>query len=313
MSVTLREKRFPSATGLGDICYRLWVPEDPRAALQITHGMAEHIDRYDGFGKFLAENGILVYGCDISGHGKSLGKDGIPGFFGDQNGWDANIQDMRTMHDLVKAEYTAIPYILMGHSMGSFLARTYAGRDGADFDAFIFSGTAGKNPILPIAKFLTKREIKKTGGRQVNQKLFDLCFGSFNKAFAPARTDCDWLSRDNEQVDLYVADPLCGFAFTPCGMLDIFNGLGEVSSAKWAARVPNEPILVLSGDNDPVGGMGKGVKQVYRWLVQTGHNTVELKLYKDGRHEMLNEINRDEVMGDILLFLETVIAMGERA
>ncbi len=310
MSVTLREKNFPSATALGDIRYRMWIPDDPRAALQITHGMAEHMERYDAFARFLAENGILVYGCDLSGHGKSVKPGGVYGYFGDQNGWDANVQDMRTLHDLVKADHPAIPYILMGHSMGSFLARTYAGRDGADFEAFIFSGTAGRNPVLGVAKFLAKREIKKTGGRTVNEKLYNMCFGTFNKSFSPARTEFDWLSRDAAQVDAYAADPLCGFSFTTCGMLDIFNGLGEVSSKQWAARVPDKPILVFAGDHDPVGKHGRGVKQVYGWLEASGHN-VEFKLYEGGRHEMLNEVNRDEVFRDVLLFLETVIAMGE--
>ena len=312
MSIISRERYFPSATGLGDIRYRLWIPDDPRAALQITHGMSEYIDRYDAFAGFLAENGILVYGCDLTGHGKTVKKDGVLGYFGPKNGWDANLQDMRTMHDLVKAEFPALPYILMGHSMGSFLARTYAGRDGADFDAFIFSGTAGSNPVLGIAKFLTRRSIKKTGGGEVNEKLYNLCFGAFNKSFAPARTNFDWLTRDEAVVDAYVVDPLCGFPFTTSGMLDIFDGLAEISSKKWAERVPNKPILVFSGARDPVGGNGKGVKQVFGWLKSTGHNA-ELKLYEDGRHEMLNELNREEVYGDVLLFLETVIVMGETA
>lgn len=310
MGVTLREKRFPSATGLGDIRYRMWIPDDPRAALQLTHGMAEYIDRYDAFAKYLAENGMLVYGCDFTGHGKSLGANGIPGFFGERNGWEANLQDMRTLHDLVKADYPAIPYILMGHSMGSFLARAYAGRDGTDFDAFVFSGTAGRNPLLPLAKILAKQDIRKNGGKNVSDMLNNIGFGSFNKAFTPARTKFDWLTKDSGIVDAYIADPLCGFPFTSSGILDIFTGLGEVSSAKWAARVPDRPIFVLSGDKDPVGGFGKGVRQVYGWLKKTGHNA-ELKLYDDGRHEMLNEVNREEVYRDIQLFCETVVAMGE--
>lgn len=312
MSVILRERFFPSATGLGDLRYRMWIPDDPRAALQVTHGMAEHIDRYDAFARYLAENGILVYACDLAGHGKSVKKDGITGYFGEKNGWDANVQDMHTLRDLVEAEFPAIPYVLMGHSMGSFLARTYVGRDGKDFEAYIFSGTAGSNPVLGVAKFLTKRAIKKNGGRTVNDKLYQMCFGAFNKSVQPGRTEFDWLSRDEAIVDDYVADPLCGFPFTTAGMLDIFDGLGEVSSKKWAARVPDKPILMFSGAEDPVGGKGKGVRQVYGWLQSTGHS-VELKLYEGGRHEMLNEINRAEVFSDILLFLETVIAMGETA
>ncbi|MEN6418715.1 MAG: alpha/beta fold hydrolase [Clostridiaceae bacterium] len=310
MKFTLREKRFPSATGLCDIRYRMWRPEDPHAALQITHGMAEHIDRYEEFASFLAENGILVYGNDIVSHGKSI-RDGVPkGYFGEKNGWDNVVQDMRTMRELVKADYPGIPFILFGHSMGSFLARSYAGRDGEDYDAFIFSGTAGSNPVLAIGKLIAKSEIKKTGGKLPSITLFNMSFGSYNKAFKPNRTVNDWLSRDNAKVDAYVADENCGFPFTACAMYDVFTGLTEISNEKWAKRVPQRPILVMSGAMDPVGSAGKGPKQVFSWLKKSGHNA-ELKLYENGRHEMLNEINRKDVYNDILLFINTVEAMGE--
>ena len=310
MKFTLREKRFPSATGLCDIRYRMWVPEDPHAALQITHGMAEHIDRYDEFASFLAENGVLVYGNDIASHGKSIVAGMPKGYFGEKNGWDAIVQDMRTMRDLVKKDFPAIPFILMGHSMGSFLARTYAGRNGDDYEAFIFSGTAGPNPVLAIGKLIAKSEIKKTGGKLPSITLFNMSFGSYNNAFKPNRTVNDWLSRDEAKVDAYVADDNCGFPFTASAMYDVFTGLTEISNEKWAKRVPKRPILVFSGAMDPVGGKGKGVKQVHRWLTKTGHEA-ELKLYEGGRHEMLNEINRKEVYADVLLFINAVEAMGE--
>lgn len=310
MKVTMREKRFPSATGLCDIRYRMWIPEEPHAALQIAHGMAEHIDRYHAFATFLAENGVLVFGNDHAGHGKSTKTEGKLGFFGRENGWDALVQDLRTLHDLVKVEYPDLPYILFGHSMGSFLARTYAGRDGGDFDAFVFSGTAGKNPVLGIAKLIAKQNIKKTGGDKEDLMLYNLSFGSYNKAFKPNRTAVDWLSRDDAMVDAYVADPLCGFPFTSYGMRDLFDGLAEISNGAWASRVPACPILLMSGAMDPVGNKGKGVRQVFGWLEKTGHNA-ECKLYEGGRHEMLNEINRDEVFNDVLLFINTVEAMGE--
>ena len=208
MKVTTREKRFPSATGICDCRYRVWVPEEPRAAVQLTHGMAEHIDRYDDFAQFLAENGVLVYGQDHAGHGRSVGDNRPLGYFGKANGWDALVQDMRTLRDAVRKDFPAIPYILFGHSMGSFLARTYAGRDGNDFDAYIFSGTAGKNPVLGVAKFLARREVKRNGGDKPSALLNKLSFGSYNRAFRPNRTESDWLSRETGNVDRYVADPL---------------------------------------------------------------------------------------------------------
>lgn len=312
MKVSQSDRRFPSATGVCDIRYRIWAPEEPRAAVQITHGMAEHIDRYNDFACFLAQNGVLVYGADLAGHGKSIRTGEPKGWFGEKNGWDALVQDMRTLRDLVKADYPALPYILMGHSMGSFLARSYAGRDGADFDAFIFSGTAGNNPVLAIGKFIARQEIRKTGGKKPSNTLHQLSFGAYNKVFRPNRTENDWLSRDTAQVDAYCADKNCGFVFTASGMLDMFNGLGEISGKDWARRVPKRPVLVLSGAQDPVGGVhAKGVKQVTNWLRGTGHE-VELKIYEGGRHEMLNETNNHDVYKDILLFIDTVEAMGER-
>ena len=310
MGISAREKRFPSATGICDIRYRIWMPDDPRMCVQIIHGMAEHIDRYDSFARFLAENGVLVYGMDLAGHGKSI-RDGIPlGYFGEKDGWDHLVEDNLTLHDLVLKDYPALPRILFGHSMGSFLARAYAGRRGEDFDGFVFSGTAGANPALPVAKMIARSAIRKGEGKAPNKSLDRLSFGAYNKPFKPERTAFDWLSRDEEMVDLYVADPLCGFVFTSYAFLDLFNGLSEISGKTWAQRVPNKPVLLLSGEADPVGKMGKGVRQTEKWLKAYGRKPCVL-LYPNGRHEMLNEINRGNVYQDVLLFLESVAASGE--
>ena len=289
----------------------MWIPDEIRAAVQLTHGMAEHIDRYETFANFLAENGILVYGQDHAGHGKSVGENLPKGYFCSEKGWDALVQDMRTMFETVKKEYPGIPFILFGHSMGSFLARTYAGRHGEDFDGYVFCGTAGGNPALPIAKFLAKREMKKRGEKEPSPLLVSLSFGSYNKPFQPNRTEFDWLSVNNDNVDRYIADDDCGFPFATSALLDLFNGLSEISGKKWAKSVPvNRPILVISGGDDPVGNMGKGIRQVTAWLKDTGHNT-EMILYKGYRHEILNEEIAGQVSNDILLFIETVAAGGE--
>jgi len=311
MRIKVKERRFPSATGICQCRYCMWIPEEVRAVVQLTHGMAEYIDRYDAFARFLASNGILVYGQDHAGHGKSIGEDQPKGYFGTENGWDALVQDMRILRDLVKKEYPAVPFVLFGHSMGSFLARTYAGRDGNDFDAYIFCGTAGSNPALPIAKLIAKQQIRSVGGKNPSMLLEKLAFGSYNKPFRPNRTDKDWLSANTDNVDRYVADENCGFIFTSTGMRDLFVGLSEVSRKKWAASVPNRPILNIAGELDPVGSMGKGVQQVTRWLRKTNH-TVEEIMYPAMRHEILNETDHEIVYRDILLFIETVAAMGER-
>jgi len=310
MKIVVKDRKFPSATGLGMIRYRVWIPQAPCAALQITHGMAEHIERYDAFARFLAGNGVLVYGQDHAGHGRST-ENSPRGYFGVSNGWNALLDDIKTLYQTMKDDFPAIPFVLFGHSMGSFLARAFAARNKDDFDAYIFSGSAGKNPVLGIAKLIAKMEIKKLGASKPSFLLNDLSFGSYNKAIGENRTQFDWLSRDHGQVDKYVADENCGFVFSAAGMRDLFDGLSEVSSKRWAVQVPAKPIFMISGDCDPVGGkMGKGIKQIEKWLRQTGH-VVETKLYPNARHELLNELNFEEVFGDVLLFIETVGAMGE--
>ena len=310
MAVTVREKHFPSSTGICEIRFRIWQPDEPRICLQIIHGMAEHIARYNDFASYLASNGVLVYGMDLPGHGKSIREGEAYGYFGEKNGWDHLVEDNMTMHDTVLKDYPSLPRVLMGHSMGSFLARTYAGRRGTDFDAFIFSGTAGANPAIPIAKMLARHAIRKGNAKKPDERLNSLGFGAYNKQFQPARTDFDWLSRNTESVDAYVSDPLCGFVFPSAGFYDLFTGLGQITGKKWAECVPKRPILLFSGDHDPVGNNGKGVRQVEKWLVQTGHEPCVI-LYPGGRHEMLNEINREDVYRDVLLFLESLAASGE--
>lgn len=295
-----------SATGQGELYVRVWEPENqPKAVLQIVHGMAEHIERYDRFARYLNQNSILVVGADNASHGKSISKDCIRGYFGAEHGWNSLIQDIQSVHSIIKQSYCDLPCILFGHSMGSFLARSYAARHGDDLDGFIFCGTAGKNPALPVAKLLARCEIRKNGASTPSRLLDKLSFGAYNNAFKPNRTPFDWLSRDEAEVDKYVDDPACGFVFTAAGFRDLFDGLGEVSGPQWARRVPKRPILLIAGDADPVGANGKGVKQVEAWLVQSGHR-VKCILYPGARHELLNETNREQVSDDVRLFIEGV-------
>lgn len=310
MEVLQRARKFPSATGLCDIRYRMWIPKDVSGAVMIVHGMAEHIDRYDDFARYLADRGYLVFGMDNASHGKSLAEGQPKGFFGTKGGWDALIADMNTLYTTVKRDYPQLGFVLFGHSMGSFLARSYAARHSEDFDGYVFSGTAGKNPIAPIGKLLCHLEIKKGKGFEPSALLNAMSAGAYNKKFKNPRTDFDWLTRDEAVVDAYAQDSMCGFAFTPYGMKDLLDGLIEIGRGKWARQVANKPILLMSGAMDPVGGFSKGVLQVEKRLKKTGH-TVCCKLYPEGRHEMLNELNREQVYGDVHLFLESVMVQGE--
>lgn len=293
---------FPSKTGAGNICAYQWEAASPKAVLQITHGMAEHMGRYDDFCNFLAANGVTVVGMDIAGHGNSIGEGGTEGYFGEKGGWNNLVLDMRELFLQTKEQYPDLPYIMMGHSMGSFLTRTYCGRYD-DMDGIIISGTAGKNPAIGIAKFIAAAETTIKGRKAKSKLLNTLSFGSYNLSFKPNRTGFDWLSRDNEVVDKYSADPLCGFVFTTSAFAELFYGLSLIAGEDWAKRTAMKPVYIFSGACDPVGDMGKGVREVADQLIATGHD-VSFKLYDEGRHEMLNELNRAEVYGDILHFIE---------
>ena len=311
MGITQKERRFPSATGVCDIVYRQWIPEEIRGTVVLVHGMSEHIARYDIFAKFLAENGFLVSGLDLPSHGKSW-KEGLPrGYFGKEDGWGKMLLDIRTLCAVVRKENPQTSVTLYGHSMGSLLSADYVSRYTNDFDAVVLSSTSGPNPAAVLGRFIANREIKAGRGMEPSPKLDKLCFGSFAKRIPNAKTPLDWLNRDEEGVRLYIEDSLCGFPFTAYGYADLMTGLGHVASPKWAAKVPDMPILLISGDKDPVGAMGKGVKKVSKYLVNSGHTHVTFKLYPGARHEILNGICRNEVYGDVLLFMEAVAAGGE--
>lgn len=298
---------FPSATGLCEIFAYKWLPDEaPKAVIQIVHGMSEYAARYDNIANYLVGLGYAVYAEDHAGHGASINGEGVRGFFADEDGWTKVVTDVMTLHGIAQKDFPDVKHILYGHSMGSFLARTCASRFPDEFDAFVFSGTAGKNPVLGVAKMIAKSNIKKTGGRVPDLNLTKMAFGSYNKKIKPLKTAVDWLSRDESVCDKYMRDELCGFPFTSAAFRDLFDGLGEIQGKGWAKKVKNVPILLLAGKDDPVGSYGKGVQEVCDNLIATGHTKVVLQLYEGGRHEMHNEINRDEVYRGIAAFLRTV-------
>ena len=298
---------FPSATGICEIAAYRWLPEGaPKAVIQIVHGMAEHALRYDNIANYFTGLGYAVYAEDHAGHGASINGEGVRGYFAEEDGWSKVVSDVMTLHKRAKADFPDAKQILYGHSMGSFLARTCASRFPEEFDAFVFSGTAGKNPVLGAAKMMAKANIKKNGGKVPDLTLTKMAFGSYNKRIKPQRTPVDWLSRDNAVCDKYMKDELCGFPFTSAAFRDLFDGLGEIAGKEWAKQVKNVPILLLAGKDDPVGNYGKGVREVCDNLIATGHTKVVLQLYDGGRHEMHNELNREEVYRGVAAFLRTV-------
>lgn len=303
----IREFTYPSSDGLHQIHAREWAPEgQPRAVLQIAHGLADHIGWYAHVGQFLAEHGILVCGNDHLGHGKTAGEEGPFGYFAPHDGWTLATADLRILHKLQGKKYPGIPYFLMGHSMGSFLVRTYLCRYPGEVDGAVLSGT-GQEPALLVAacKALSGTLCRLRGGTYVSPLILLLSLGAYNKKFAPNRTPSDWISRDERAVDACLADPLRAFLPTVCLYRDMMGGLQYIAHPKKLAQMEKStPIYFFSGDRDPVGNMGKGVEKVAGMFRKAGCTDVTLKLYPGGRHEMVNEINKQEVLEDLLAWLE---------
>ncbi|WP_416197509.1 MAG: hypothetical protein ACFWUA_07875 [Sporanaerobacter sp.] len=294
-----------------DIYCKKWEPDDGPivAAVQISHGMAEHIQRYHGFAEVLVEKGFVVYGNDHRGHGKTAGSLENIGYFADENGWDKVVNDMHTLTNIIKDEYENIPVFLLGHSMGSFLARTYIESFGEEIDGVILSGTGGNPGIAgSIGIKIAKKEIKEKGKKAKSEKLNNLSFGNFNKGFKPNRTEFDWLTRDPQVVDEYIRDPYCGGVFTAGFFYDMLTGLKEIYKKENIDKIPkNLPIFFISGEKDPVGANTKGVLQAIKAYKKAGIKDISYKFYKNARHEVLNEINREEVYWDIIDWIQKYV------
>ena len=296
------------ATDGVEIFIYTWKPDnkkDVKAVIQIAHGMAEHAARYERFAAALVDAGFAVYADDHRGHGKTAGSLDNAGYFADGDGWQRVVDDLAMITDHMENEYPGVPVFFFGHSMGSMLGRTYLMQHGGRLTGAVLSGTAGDPGLLgKVGVLVAKRECKKKGRRTPSELMAKLSFGKFNNAFKPNRTDFDWLSRDDAEVDKYVADPYCGFVFSAGGWLDMLQGLPPQFKPEGLAKIPkNLPVYFFAGEKDPVGDSGKGVRQVYNLYKKAGIEDVSIKLYKDGRHEMLNETNREEVYRDVIGWL----------
>lgn len=281
-----------------------------RAAVVIAHGMAEHGGRYSPLAEFLAARGCEVCIVDHRGHGLSIARPEDTGHFADPaahiDGWQRVVDDLHHVISHQRARFPNLPLVLLGHSMGSFIAQAVTIAHGRDIDMLVLSGSNHDElRKYRAARLLARLETLRQGGRGKSPLLAFLSFGAFNKPFAPVRTEYDWLSRDQTEVDRYIADPLCGFAVTNQLWVDLLGGLIRISTVKNLANMPhNLPVYLFGGDRDPVGRFGKGLPQLERMLRTAGLRNITLKLYRDGRHEMLNEINRDEVFADLAAWLD---------
>lgn len=311
MGYTKYNGTFPSCDGIHRINYGVFVPDgEIRGVIQISHGMCEYFGRYTDFASYLTDLGFVVCGNDHLGHGESVNDDSELGWFGDEAGWECVVKDLYSLTKLIKAKYPDKPYFLFGHSMGSFLARAYVTRYGKKLDGVIFCGTGGGMDGIPILLAVVEM-IKKVHGGKYRSKFVDkLAFGMYNSRIEDRTCKYDWVSRDTDIVERYSKDPKCNYIFTLNGFENLAKVLWYVNAEKWFETYPKDlPTYLIAGSADPVGDYGRGVLSVYNRLVSHDCN-VELKIYEGARHELVNEICKEEVYGDIAAFYLDIL--GEK-
>lgn len=286
--------------------------EAPIAIVQLAHGMAEHINRYQEFAEFLLSERIFVYGSDHRGHGHTGERSGLFGFFAEDGGFERAVDDLKEINGLIHRQYPETPVFLMGHSMGSFLARRFVQRFHGVVDGVILSGTGGNPGLLgKIGKLIARAQIRKMGLRTPSPLMNKLTFGSYLKGLGPVQTKFDWLTRDPIEVRKYIDDPYCGFVSTSGFYYDLLSGLETIHKKEEVDRIEKDlPFFFFSGTMDPVGKWGDGVREVIRKYKQHGIRFVDYILYPEGRHEMLNEINREDVMKNVVRWIQRQLGEG---
>lgn len=297
----MREDFWYDSKGAGKIHGCRWTPEEsPKAVVQIVHGIAEFIERYDEFAAYLNGLGFLVVAEDHMGHGQSVGENGIQGYF--HGGWFTAVEDTMTLLRETQAAYPDIPYVLFGHSMGSFMDRTILCKyPDSGISAAVICGTGWQPAALlpPVTRFI-EAVCRKDGEDKPSAFLENLVFGSYNKRVEHPRTAYDWLSRDAKIVDAYIAHPMCGFTPTAGLLREMMKGLTYIEKpAHLEAMKKDLPVFFVAGGDDPVGSYGKGVKRAVGEFQKAGMTDVSCRIYPLCRHEILNEINRQEIFEDI--------------
>ena len=299
--ITVTERRIPSSDGVHQLFCRVYQPDgEIRGLFHVVHGMNEHMERYDLFMREMAEQGYLCYGFDNLGHGRTVNSDSELGYLVD---WRFMVADVQNVSRMMKRENgVALPCFLMGHSMGSFIARCASNPQ--IWNKVIYMGTGGPNPAAKPGLLLIKRRIRQEGAYAHSPEIQKLAFGSYSKHFKAEADSIAWLSNKKEVRDAYRRDKFCTFSFTLNGYYNLVKLQTLSNSKTWFNHVSADlPILLLSGTDDPVGSYGKGVAAVYRLLKRYGKN-VKLKLYQSYRHEILNDDSHDEVVRDILEFIK---------
>lgn len=305
----MRRDIWYDSKGAGKIHACRWTPEgEPKAVLQIVHGIAEFVERYDDFANYLTERGYAVVAEDHMGHGQSINGDGIQGYF--HGGWFTAVEDTMQLMTDTRKEYPNLPYILFGHSMGSFMARTILCKyPDSGINAAVICGTGWQPAFaMPAVIKLVDSVCKKTGETKPNEKLQNLIFGSYNSKVEHPRTPYDWLSRDAKIVDAYIAHPLCGFTASAGLLRDMMKGIYFIEqSVNLNAMRKDLPVFFIAGGDDPVGSYGKGVRQAANAFQKAGMTDVSVRIYPLCRHEILNEINKEEIYEDVIQWMESKV------
>lgn len=285
-----------------------WEPENKeniKGIVQIVHGSCEHSGRYRDFSSFLVQNGYVVYSNDHRGHGLTAESEEELGFIADKNGWEVLVEDVLEINKLINNDYPNLPIFMIGHSMGSFIARHYATLYGNTIKGVVLSGTAHNNRLLlKFAITLSDIYIKIHGNRYRSKFINYLTYGAFNRKVSSHRTKYDWICIDEKVVDEYEKDVYCGYIFTSNAFKEMFRGLYYITNIKNIKKTPKDlPILLLSGKKDVVGNEGKMVIECYEKYKEAGIEDLDIKLYEKMRHEILNEVGKKEVYEDILSWI----------
>ncbi|MEM1485445.1 alpha/beta hydrolase [Oscillospiraceae bacterium PP1C4] len=315
MNITVRQIEFKSTNEINTVFGWIYIPAEPACGIvQIVHGMAEHMGRYHEMMRFLAQNGYIACGIDHIGHGRSA-LDEQYGFLGEKDGWKTLIDDQYKFHKIVHTELPDKRHpVLLGHSMGSFIARLYAAKYPQSISGLVLSGTARGGLKVELALKAASHSIKKNGVHFIDRDLDRLVFGGFNDRFKPIASGHEWLSRDPDHVRQYSEDPKCGFKFTASALYDLFLLISKANDRTcFQAFAKDLPILLISGSMDPVGEYGKGPAQVYSRYIKAGVADVEMVVYEGGRHEPFHELNRDQVVEELLGWLNNHLGGSEKS